>query len=179
MNRKLTLTALPLLLSTALVAAVTPFANTNAASQLWVCATEQESVLNGAAYAALAWVQVGGVGEVGQIGTQQNVLTYDTWADSVIQKAKGMKNAGDPVVEVARKSTDAGQVILRNAAKTNFNYAFKIIRNDKLTSGGTGTIIYNRGLVTGPVRPQGRNEDFDLEQFTLGFQQEEIIVEPT
>jgi len=63
---------------------------------------------------------------------------------------------------------------LRVAAKTNGNFAFKIVRNDA-PSGGTPTIIYNRGLVTGPRRPMGRNEDFDLEIFTLALQQEEII----
>lgn len=158
---------------------VAPFANTNAQSGLYICTTAQPTDLDQAAFAALTYVLIGDLGEVGETGTSQNVLTYDTWAESVVRKAKGMRNAGDPTVEVARNSTDAGQVALRAAAKTNLNYAFKIVRNDALTGGGTPTIIYNRGLVTGPKRPNGRNEDFDLEVFTLGFQQEEIVVDPT
>lgn len=179
MNRKLALAALPLLLSTALTSPVAFYANTNAKSKLFVCATEQETELDQAGYEALTWIEVKGVGEVGEIGTQQNVLTYDTWADEVIDKAKGMKNAGDPVVECSRKATDPGQIAMRAASLTNFKYAFKIVRNDKATTGGTGTTIYNRGIVTGPTRPQGRNEDFDLEVFTLGFVQLEIVVDPT
>ena len=34
-----------------------------------------------------------------------------------------------------------------------------------------------RGLVTGPKRPNGRNEDFNLEVYTLGLTQYEIIKE--
>lgn len=158
---------------------VAPFANTNSQSGLYICTTAQETDLDQAGFAALTYVKIGDMGELGETGTSQNVLTYDTWAESVVRKAKGMKNAGDPDVEVARKPTDAGQIALRAAAKTNLNYAFKIVRNDPATGGGTPTIIYNRGLVAGPKRPNGRNEDFDLEVYTLGFQQEEIVVDPT
>lgn len=154
-------------------------ANTNAKSKLYICATEQPTVLNQAAYEGLTWVLVGGTGSVGEIGTRTNVVSYDTWADDVIDKGKGNSNAGDPEVELARDSADAGQDALRAAALTNFTYAFKIERADKLTSGGTNTIIYNRGIVTGPARPQGRSEDFDLEVFTLGFKQREIVVDPS
>lgn len=154
-------------------------ANTNAKSKLYICATAQPTALNQAAYEGLTWVEIGGVGSVSEVGTRTNVLSYDTWADSVIDKGKGNSNAGDPEVEVARNSADAGQDALRTAALTNFTYAFKIERADKLTGGGTNTIIYNRGIVAGPARPQGRSEDFDLEVFTLGFKQLEIVVDPT
>lgn len=33
--------------------------------------------------------------------------------------------------------------------------------------------------MSGPTRPNGQNEDFDLEVFTLGLVQEEIVVNPT
>jgi len=168
------------MLSLAVAAArVASFANTNADAGIYICTTAQADVLDEAAFELLTYVLIGDMGELGQTGTQQNILTYDTWAESVVQKAKGMKNAGDPTLEVARKPTDAGQIALRAAAKTNLNYAFKIVRNDPATVDGTPTIIYNRGLVVGPARPNGRNEDFDLEVFTLGFQQEEIVVDPT
>jgi len=158
---------------------VASFANTNSQSGLYICTTPQEIDLDEAGFAALTYVKIGDMGELGETGTSQNILTYDTWAESVVRKAKGMRNAGDPDVETSRNPTDPGQIALRAAAKTNSNYAFKIERNDPATSGGTPTIIYNRGLVAGPKRPNGRNEDFDLEIYTLGFQQEEVVVDPT
>lgn len=154
-------------------------ANTNSQSKLYVCAASQANDLDQAGFEALTYVLVGNVGEVGETGSDTNILTYDTWDTKVAQKAKGIIDAGSPDVEVARDYDDAGQNILRAAAKTNLNYAFKIVKNDAIIIGGTGTTIYNRGLVTGPKRPNGRNEDFDLEQFTFALQQEEIVVDPT
>lgn len=154
------------------------FFNTNAGSKLYICVTPKPDDLLQAAFEALVWVQINGVGSMGEVGTSTNILTYDTWDTNVAQKAKGISNAGDPTIELARDPDDAGQDALRDAALTNFNYAFKIEKNDKENAevGSTNTVIYTRGLVSGPMRPMGRNEDFDLEVFTLGLQQREIVV---
>lgn len=156
------------------------FFNTNAGKKLYICTTPQPDDLAQAAFEALTWVEITGVGSHGEVGTSTNILTYDTWGTTVAQKAKGIDNAGDPEIELARDPDDAGQVALRAAALTNFNYAFKITGNDKPNNhvDSEPTTIYNRGLVVGPRRPMGRNEDFDLEIFTLGLQQREVIVDP-
>jgi len=158
---------------------LTAHANANAASKIYVCGTAQNSELAQVDYEGLTWVEIGGVGSRGEQGKITNVLTYDTWNDTVVQKAKGMTDAGSVDLEVARDPTDAGQIILRAGAAVgnNENYAFKEVRADG-TNGNTGTVIYNRGLVAGLRRPGGRNEDFDLEVYTLAFQQEEIVVNP-
>lgn len=155
-------------------------ANTNAFSKWYVCATPQNSPLSLADYSALTWVEITGVGNVGETGKSTNVLTYNTWDTAVADKAKGVTDAGSPTFEVARDPNDAGQDILRaaGAVGNNNKYAFKQLRADGPV-GGTGTIFYNRGIVGGPTRPNGQNEDFDVEVFTLGFVQEEIVVEPT
>lgn len=156
------------------------FANSNAASKLYVCATPQNTNLNVGDYNLLTWVEIGSVGSRGETGRSTNILTYNTWNDAVVQKAKGMTDAGSPDLEVARIPTDPGQLILRAAAVVgnNNSYAFKEVRADGL-NGGTGSIMYNRGMVSGPKRPGGRNEDFDVEVFTLALQQEEIVVDPS
>lgn len=153
-------------------------ANTQKNVKFSICVTPQPDDLDQEDFEALTWVLVGQVGSVGETGLTTNIVTYDTLDTEVTQKAKGISNAGDPTVECARKYDDAGQIAMRAAAKTNFNYAFKLERNDAPDAETTNTIIYNRGLVTGPTRPNGRNEDFDLEVFTLGLQQDEIVVNP-
>ncbi len=158
---------------------IVAFANTNSAGKLFVCADPQQDDLQQDDYEALDWVEVTGLGSHGETGSSTNILTYDTWDTDVIQKAKGITDAGSPEIELARKPNDAGQNILRIAANTNLNYAFKLVKNDIAVEGGIGTIIYNRGLVVGPRRPHGRNEDFDLEIFTLGLNQREVVVAPT
>lgn len=170
----------PHLLATVSAATVGAFFNTNAGSKFYVCATAQPDPLDATEFAALTWVLVSGVGSVGETGDSTNVLSYDTWDDAVTQKAKGMTNAGDPEIEVARDPDDAGQDILRTAAQTNLYYAFKIVGTDvpDADPASTPTIRYNRGLVAGPREPNGRNEDFDLEVFTLGLVQKQIKVDP-
>ena len=155
-------------------------ANTNAASKWYVCATPQNANLTEADYASLSWTLIGKVGNVGETGKSTNILTYNTWDTDVADKAKGITDAGSPTIEVARDAGDPGQEILRQAGAVGNNnkYAFKEVRADGIL-GGVGTIFYNRGLVGGPTRPNGQNEDFDLEVYTLGLVQEEIIVNPT
>ncbi|TPW26035.1 phage tail tube protein [Pararhizobium mangrovi] len=129
-------------------------------------------------YEALAWTEVKHVGNIGQTGDDTNVVNYDELATEVTQKNKGITNAGDPTIECARTSSDPGQQAMRAAAKTGAYYAFKAVDKDAPEAGGTGSTYYNRGLVTGPMRPNGGNEDFILEQFKLGLVQSEIVVDP-
>lgn len=156
------------------------FFNTNAGRKLYICTTPQPAALTESQFAALTWVLVGGVGSVGETGSKTNILSYDTWDDDVVRKAKGMTDAGSPEIEVARDSEDAGQNALRAAALTNLNYAIRVDGNDKPNTnvGSKPTVRYNRGLISGPTQPNGRNEDFDLEVFMLGLQQRQITVPP-
>jgi hypothetical protein len=154
-----------------------PTINANSGSVVSICTTPQPTDLDAAGYAALTWVTIAGVGSFGEAGLTTNILTYDTWESTVTQKTKGMSNAGDPTIEVARQPSNSGQDALRAAALTRFVYAIRIERSDKPDATGTNTKIYNRGIISGPVRPFGRNEDFDLEVFTLGFVQREVIVD--
>lgn len=161
-------------------AALLGFVNTNSGRKVFVCSTPQPTDLDATAFAALTWVEVGSVGNFGETGDSTNILVYDTWNESVDQKAKGRTNAGDPELEVAFEPTDAGQIILRAAALTNFYYAFKIEGNDKPNNDvdSKPTIRYNRGLVTGPRQPNGRNEDFVIDIYTLAMVQKQITVLP-
>ncbi len=150
-------------------------ANANAASKLYVCPTPQNSNLTLEQFELLEWTEIKGLGNVGEMGNNTNILNYDTWSDDVVLKAKGMTDAGSPEIECARIPSDPGQIVLRAAAAVgnNNNYAFKMLRADA-QGNGDPSVFYNRGLVTGPRRPNGRNEDFDLVIFTLALQQEEI-----
>jgi hypothetical protein len=160
-------------------------ANTNKGRRFYIAVTApdgstpspQSSDLTQEQFEALNWQEVKNVGSIGESGTSTNVPTYDELGTEVTQKQKGISNAGDPTVECARNPTDKGQMAMRAAALTKLNYAYKTEDNDA-PSGYTNSIYYNRGLVTGPTRPNGRNEDFILEVFTLGLNQKEVVVDP-
>jgi hypothetical protein len=68
---------------------------------------------------------------------------------------------------------------MRAAAKTNFNCAFKIVHNDKLTPAGIPVLYISIGLVAGPSTPNGGVEDFILNVFTLALNQEQLTVAAT
>ena len=140
---------------------------TNAGRKVYICATPQTSDLDLAGFAGLTWVEIGHVGAVGESGTKTNIVNYDELGTTVIQKAKGLADAGNPTIEVARNATDAGQDALRAAALLQSAHAFKFLDTDS-------SVYYNRGIVTGPTRPNGRVEDFVLEVFTIGCIQDNI-----
>lgn len=154
-------------------------ANTMKGRKLYICATPQPNDLNQAAFEALTWVEVKHVGSIGELGTSTNMVSYDELATEVTQKQKGISNAGDPQIDLARDPNDPGQILLRTAGATKFNYAFKMEDADAPTTGSSNTIYYNRGVVSGPTRPGGRNQDFILERYTLGLNQPEVVVNPT
>lgn len=161
-------------------------ANTNQGRKFYIACTvadgpipaPQPADLNLAGYEALFWTEVADVGSIGQTGTDTNVVSYDTLNTDVTLKQKGISNAGDPDVETARNPTDNGQKAMRAAAATKYFYAFKIEDADAPSALYSNTVYYNRGIVTGPFRPNGRNEDFILETFRLGLIQKELVVDP-
>ncbi len=129
--------------------------------------------LNQAGFEALTWVEVKGVGSVGETGTITNPISYDTLSAQVRQKAKGISDAGDPDIECERIANDPGQILMRAACAFDDadNRSFKFEMQD-------GSVQYLRGLVMGPRRPGGGPEAFELEVFTLGLQQPELLVNP-
>jgi len=138
---------------------------------------QDTDLADAAAYAALDWTQVKHVGSIGETGTKDNIVSYDEMDTDVVQKQKGISNAGDPPIEVARVGSDNGQKAMRAAGLTKNSYAFKVVDDDMPSGGTTPTIYYMRGLVGGPTRPNGRQENFNLEVYTLGLKQREIIVD--
>lgn len=146
-------------------------AQTNSGSKLYICATPKNEDLTQTQFEALTWVQVKKVGSVGERGLTTNIVTYDTWDTAVALKGKGISNAGDPEVEVARLLADPGQVAMRAAGAPGVAdaYPFKVERP-------SGEIEYLRGLVTGPRTPGGRNEDFVLHVYSLALNQVPIEV---
>lgn len=152
---------------------------TNAGGKFYVCATPQPTNLTKEQFEALSWVEVKNVGSLPESGLTTNIVSYDTIDTQVTQKQKGISNAGDGTLELARIGDDPGQVILRTAgAPTNKQYYATKRELTDAAPGQSNTIYYNRGIIAGPAHPGGRNEDFILETFTFGNVQPEVVVNP-
>jgi hypothetical protein len=149
---------------------------THSQDKLYISTTPQNQDLDdhaGHGFPSLAYVEVKGVGSLGETGLNTNIVNYDTWGSLVVSKGKGLTDAGSADVEMLRIQNDPGQIAMIAAGlPTNSdNYAFKQVLQD-------GTTRYFRALVAGPRNPGGRNEDFDLRVFTLGLNQAPIEVAP-
>lgn len=119
-------------------------------------------------FEALTWVEIGNVGSFPEFGRKENIAEYKTTKGVI--KGKGAPNWGGGDMECARDADDAGQVLLRGYGSTKSQYAFKITHAD-------GTVDYVRGIIAGPTRPQGGDEDFEIEMYTLGFNQASVTVD--
>jgi len=130
-------------------------------------------------FEGLTFTPIGSVGNLGDFGPSPNIVSYNTLNTAVVSKAKGVEDAGELTIEVARIFDDAGQVLIRTAAGTKFNYAVKIEYADAPTESYSNTIIYAAGPVSGPQYLGGSTDDFIRESYTVGFtDQRPLVVDP-
>ena len=143
-----------------------------------ICSVVQPEDLDQAGYEALTFVPIAHIGALGDFGLTDNIVSYDELTTSVTQKQKGIADAGSPQLELSARAADPGQVILRAAALTRYNYAFKVENSDAPTPSDSNTIYYFRGVISGPLYTGSRNQDFSLERYAVGINQRPIIVYP-
>jgi hypothetical protein len=124
--------------------------------------------LDQTAFEALTFVEIGSVGSFPEYGSMANIAEYKTSQGTL--KGKGAPQFGGGDLECARMAADAGQVLMRGYGDTDSEYAFKITH-------ASGQVDYTRGIISGPMEPQGADEDFVTEKYTLGFNQKPVIVE--
>lgn len=100
------------------------------------------------AYAALTWVEIGGVETISEFGDSAQIVTFQDLAQSRVQKFKGADDAGDITITCANEPRDAGQIAMIAASKTKFNYAIKVVVADAPDSNDTDSTFYFRGPVS-------------------------------
>lgn len=77
-------------------------------------------------YAALTWVAVGEVVDLGEFGRQYNKITHNPLGTRSTHKKKGSYNEGTMSVQLALDTDDAGQIMLKTAALSDSDYSFKV-----------------------------------------------------
>jgi len=149
-------------------------ARTNIGGTLSIAATAtvpdaQNTDLDAAAYALLTWVEIPNVGNIGDTGVDQNMVSYPTWGERLTQQLKGAATGAQAEIRVLDVASD-GMTALKAAADVTDlnNYAFKIEWPD-------GSIEYNRGVVGAPSYTKGSNEDFAEAVFMVALNQEPVF----
>lgn len=144
---------------------------TNIGCTVAISTTTEDTDLDLSGFEALTYTQLPNIGTVGDTGITQNAVSYPTWDRQVLCKGKGQADAGDPTIEAQDVPSAGLDLFLAAAAFDNANaYAFRFEWPD-------GSVEYNRGLVMGPQRPKGGNEDFKRVVFTLGLLQPPEVAE--
>ena len=94
------------------------------------------------------YTEVGEVEDLGEFGDESEEVTFASLADARLQKLKGVRDAGTIALICGRDDGDVGQDALIVAeAEDVLDFNFKVIFNDKLTSGGTPSEHYFRAKV--------------------------------
>lgn len=148
---------------------------TNIGAKLYISTTAENDDLDLSGFAGLAYNEIPNVGNIGDSGISQNTVSYSLWDRLTVCKGKGEASGADFTVELMDTAdTGTGTTAFLAAAEIDEEnaYAFKIEWKD-------GSVEYNRGLVTGPMRLKGANEDFKRLQFIIATQQAPIAVGPT
>lgn len=122
-----------------------------------------------AAYAALAWTQIGDVETLGDFGDEAQILSASTLPADRVFKAKGPRDAGTLVITCLDRPDDAGQIALIAAEASNFDYPIKVVLPNRLTIAGTDQIEYLIGLVSSKRRGGLNNTGFATRVFNVAI----------
>ncbi len=119
--------------------------NTSAGTKVYIGPVTSAS--SASALSALAYVEVGKMGSMGEIGPQAQDVTFTPLDGSAVQHFKGSTDNGAIVLTMARDPLDAGQIALKAASSTKFEYAVKIVTPDAADSNDIDTVYYARGPI--------------------------------
>lgn len=144
-------------------------------------ATSATTPTTAALYKALTWSVVNGVTNIGDLGDTYNKIEAKVLGTRRVQKAKGSVDGGTFEVTCLRDTTDAGQIAIRTAAKSDAPIFIKIELGDKPATGAnpTGTLFYAPALVFGAPVTAGESDSFVEQKFNVEIVGEILEVAPS
>ncbi len=114
-----------------------------------------------------AWVEIGLVENMGEVGDESAAVSGAAIGDSRIRKAKGARDAGTMALVCFHDPDDTGQLAVEDAETSDNNYAFKVVLADG-PAGETNSILYFRGLVMSQRINVGTNDNIMRRNFNIG-----------
>lgn len=120
---------------------MTTLAFSSAGSKVYISAGTPATI-DAAGFGALTFTEILLVSDIGMIGNESSLVTFNPVGTQDTQKIRGSRNAGSVDLKGGVALADPGQVILKAGEASNSLYALKIVLQ-------TGTIIYAEVLVMG------------------------------
>lgn len=128
-------------------------------------------------FEADTYIEIGEIEDYGQFGDTAAEVTGTAVGDRRVQKFKGSLNSGTMALVCFRDSQDAGQAALRAAMKSDLDFNFHIVCNDKPTPAGTPTEYFFRGKVMSTSENVGNVDNLMRTTFNIGINSEILEVE--
>lgn len=151
--------------------------NTAAGSTLAIGTTAAATTIN--EFEADTYQEVGEIEDLGEFGDQAEEINFTALPDRRVRKFKGSFNAGTLTAVCGSDSVDGGQDAMIAAFATDDDYNFRVQLNDKLTTGGTPTVLYFRGKVMSKQRNVGNVSNVVRQTFAVGINSEIFEVAAT
>ncbi len=111
--------------------------------------TTPPATYDAAGYAALTYVDLGCLSNIGEFGDESALVTFDCISEGRTKKIKGQKNAGQMALTVALDDTTSGFDAIQDAEADDStgDYHFKVVFPNEQNATGTGAIRYFSGKV--------------------------------
>ena len=107
------------------------------------------AMANATAYAADTWTEIANITDVGEAGSEAEIVVGKIVDQDYVRKLKGSRDNGNMELVVARDSADVGYQALVDAEQDSAGYNFKVELNDKPTSGASpkNSVFYFNAIV--------------------------------
>jgi hypothetical protein len=102
---------------------------TSAGSTLSI-ATGSPATYDASGFTALTYVVVGEATDIGELGKEYAVVTHSPLGSRAVKKFKGSYNNGTMQIQMARDTTNAGQIAMKAALGSDADFSFKITLQD-------------------------------------------------
>jgi hypothetical protein len=133
---------------------------TTSGTKVWIGPVTSNITDTAAEYIALTpYVLIGEVESYGDFGDSASDVTFTSVGDARVRHFKGARDAGTLSLTIGRDPVDAGQIALKAAELTKFEYAIKIEAADAPDADSTNTVYYFRGLVRTAKSSYGTNDN--------------------
>lgn len=133
------------------------------------------------AFAALNYIDVGCVSEIGSFGGEAEVVEFTCLSDGVVRKLKGSKNYGELEITLALDDATEGFGVINDAFDDASSgvYAFRISYANKQNEDGTDAVRYFTGVVTSVSEEVSGADDTVSISLTISISEKVLKVNST
>lgn len=141
---------------------------TSSGTKVAICTTPTVSAVR-ATLAALTYVDIGFVENLGEIGPQNQDVTFTNINGDPVFHLKGATDNGAMTIVCGKDPLDPGQIALLTAAASKLEYAIRLTEDDGADGNDTDSVTYLRGPVMGGRKTLGGANDVTKRTFMVGL----------